>query len=67
MEKLCRVVKFAVRTASAHVSSLLPALLGTICGWFDQDPHSCYLYIVHVCASQLAGSSQAVDDAIVGA
>jgi len=64
MEKLCRVIKFSVRTASSHVAPLMPQLLEALASWFEAHAHSCFLYMVHVCASTLAGHSQAVDEAI---
>lgn len=67
MERLCRVLKFSVRSAAGHICAQLPALLETLACWFEEHAHSCFLYVVHVCASTLAGHSPPVDEAIFGA
>lgn len=66
MERVCRVVKFSVRTAGGHTGAMLPAILETLSGWFEKDAHSCFLYVLHVCASNLSGHSPPVDEAICG-
>jgi len=66
MEKLCRVLKFSVRTATTHAVTFLPGMLTTLSSWFLDHPHSCFLYAVHVCATQLAGTSHDLDDALFG-
>jgi hypothetical protein len=66
MEKLCRVIKFSIRTAAGHIAPQLPSILGTLSEWFDAQPHSCFLYVVHVCTSKLAHHSPQVDEAVVG-
>jgi transportin-3 len=44
-EKVCRVPRYAVRTAKKRTVASLPALSTTLMTMFEQTKHSCYLYV----------------------
>ena len=49
MERLCRCYKHTARNCGAAFKALLPRLLPQMVGWFEQRPHSCFLYVANVC------------------
>lgn len=67
MEKLTRVIKYGVRTASKWAGQLLPRVLSAVSTWFREHPHSCYLYTLLNCTSVLADVSPELDEALFGA
>jgi len=55
MEKLCRCYKHTARNCGASFSALVPRLLPQVSNWFDQQPHSCFIYMCNVCISNFGG------------
>mmetsp|Transcript_46187 Transcript_46187/g.76370 ORF Transcript_46187/g.76370 Transcript_46187/m.76370 type:complete len:952 (-) Transcript_46187:199-3054(-) len=51
MEKLCRCYKHTARNTGAAFKALVPRLLPQVSGWFETQPHSCFLYVCNVCLS----------------
>lgn len=54
MEKLCRCYKHTSRNTAqgpfrGDFKLLVPHLLPQVTGWFEQQPHSCFLYVNNVC------------------
>jgi len=54
MEKLCRCYKHTSRNTAqgpfrGDFRSLVPRLLPQVTGWFERQPHSCFLYVANVC------------------
>lgn len=50
MEKLCRCYKHTARNCGDRsFLGVVPKLLTQITGWFEQQPHSCFLYVANVC------------------
>lgn len=44
-ERVCRVPRYAVRTAKRHTAGSLPALSSMLMVKFERTKHSCYLYV----------------------
>ena len=44
-ERICRVPRYAVRTAKRHTIRSLPALSNMLMSRFERTKHSCYLYV----------------------
>lgn len=61
MEKLCRCYKHTARTAGDSFRAVVGKLLPLVTGWFEQQPHSCFLYINNVCLTAF-GRSPAVGE-----
>ncbi len=62
-ERLCRLPRYALRSAGTAAEPLLPLLVATLPGRFAASGHSCYLYV----ASELVkvfGSNPAHEAAI---
>jgi len=51
MEKLCRCYKHTARNCGPGFRPLVPRLLPQVSGWFEQQPHSCFIYVCNVCIS----------------
>ena len=49
MERLCRCYKHTARNCGDGFKAVLPRLLPQIVAWFEQKPHSCFLYVANVC------------------
>merc|ERR1719162_1424041 len=49
MERLCRCYKHTARNCGEGFKAVLPRLLPQIVSWFEQQPHSCFLYVCNVC------------------
>lgn len=54
MEKLCRCYKHTSRNTAqgpfrGDFKHLVPRLLPQVTSWFEQQPHSCFLYVNNVC------------------
>jgi len=47
MEKLCRCYKHTAKVHRDAFSKLVPQLLPQITGWYEQYPHSCFVYVVN--------------------
>jgi len=47
MEKLCRCYKHTARNNRVSFAVLVPKLLQQITSWYEQQPHSCFVYVVN--------------------
>ena len=61
MEKLCRCYKHTARNCGESFRVLVPKLLPQVCAWFEQHPHSCFLYMTNVCLSAFGHGERAAD------
>jgi len=63
MEKLCRCYKHTSRNTSqgpfrGDFKYLVPRLLPQVTGWFETQPHSCFLYVHNVCIKVYSDSPE---------
>merc|ERR1740130_894071 len=56
MEKLCRCYKHTARNCGTGFKVVVPRLLPKVTAWFEQHPHSCFLYMCNVCLTAFGGS-----------
>lgn len=49
MEKLCRCYRHTARTCGPAFQTCVPQLLPQVTGWYEQQPHSCFVYMCNVC------------------
>ncbi|KAM7543240.1 hypothetical protein Aperf_G00000002363 [Anoplocephala perfoliata] len=48
MERCCRVIRFVVRTFSVNLRDILPDIANKLVQSYQQDQHSCFLYLASV-------------------
>ena len=61
MEKLCRCYKHTSRNCGEAFREIVPKLLPQVTGWYEAEPHSCFLYINNVCLSGFGIGPRAAD------
>jgi len=54
MEKLTRCYKHTAKNCRESFGVLVPTLLQQITGWFEQQPHSCFIYVINWCLSSFS-------------
>lgn len=47
MEKLCRCYKHTAKNCRDSFGVLVPKLLQQITSWYEQQPHSCFVYVIN--------------------
>ena len=58
MEKLCRCYKHTARNCGPAFRVIVSKLLPQVTGWYEQQPHSCFLYMNNVCLASFGQGSQ---------
>jgi len=61
MEKLCRCYKHTARTSGDFFRQLVPRLIPQVTKWFEQQPHSCFVYMCNVCLSAFGHGRRAAE------
>ena len=61
MEKLCRCYKHTARTCGEAFRAVVPMLLPQVTTWYEQQPHSCFLYMGNVCLTSFGNGGRAAE------
>ena len=61
MEKLCRCYKHTARNCGEAFRAVVPMLLPQVTGWYEAQPHSCFLYMNNVCLTSFGNGVKAGD------
>lgn len=58
MERLCRIFKYAIKTAKIHIFPLLPSLIHTLLQAYQIQAHSVFLYTISICVDMFGAMPQ---------
>lgn len=61
MEKLCRCYKHTARNCGEAFRPVVSRLLPQVTAWYEQQPHSCFLYMNNVCLSAFGMGHKAAE------
>ena len=61
MEKLCRCYKHTARNCGGAFRQVVPMLLPQMTKWYEEQPHSCFLYMNNVCLTSFGGAGKVGD------
>ena len=59
MERLCRCYKHTARNCGEAFRAVVPMLLPQVTTWYEQQPHSCFLYMNNVCLTSFGNGGRA--------